>query len=344
MAPDPVKLRKEIARFERKLADVDEEMDILEVRLMKASGPKKKAIEKKIEKMDVKFEKLDVKITTLKKQLAECDPTFKPEDEEDEEDESNTLSEDTPSEVTSSPRIPTASAIFADQQPQRQKNPIAKDDSSTRDELQKALEIGANSEPSSLANSWKLEDLDDVATSLSLGTDDVEKALADMKLAADETEPETKNSDNESNHAEEKEKEILSEKQEDTPKKSPRFEEPKKSSELTESKSEEPKPSTEKKEEIPEVKVKSPRFVEPEKPQKKSPRFADESDKEKTPQEATKDTKLDLKNATPDSSTLPEKSPREKTKKEDKKKMHEAVTSWLGDTTTTKTKKSNCKR
>jgi len=194
MAPDPQKLRKEIARFERKLAEVDEEMDILEVRLLKATGAKQKAIEKKIEKMDLKFEKLDIKITSLKKQLADCDPTYKIEDEEEDEENDNTQSDDTHSEVSSSPRIPTASAIFAD----RPKNPIVKEDSSTRDELQKALELGTGSEPSSLASSWKLEDLDDVASSLSMGDasgDDFAKAIQDIKIAAEDAEPDTKNSE-----------------------------------------------------------------------------------------------------------------------------------------------------
>merc|ERR1711974_579652 len=94
---------------------------------------------------------------------------------------------------------------FAD----RPKNPIVKEDSSTRDELQKALELGTGSEPSSLASSWKLEDLDDVASSLSMGDasgDDFVKAIQDIKIAAEDAEPDTKNSEQPEQKTEEKKK------------------------------------------------------------------------------------------------------------------------------------------
>ena len=71
------KLRKDIQRLERKISEVDEEMDVLEVRLLNAKGSKKTALEKKIEKLDLKWEKLDATLTENKKQLAAIDSTYK---------------------------------------------------------------------------------------------------------------------------------------------------------------------------------------------------------------------------------------------------------------------------
>src|SRR3990167_8485986 len=82
MVISSVKLRRDIERTERKISELDEEMDVLEVRLLNANKGKKTALEKKIERLDAKWEILDSKLTELKKQLAAVDPNYKYEEEE----------------------------------------------------------------------------------------------------------------------------------------------------------------------------------------------------------------------------------------------------------------------
>ena len=96
MAPssDIEKLRKDIQRLERKIAEVDEEMDVLEVRLLNAKGAKKTALEKKIEKLDLKWEKLDTSLSDTKKQLAAIDPTYTYESEGSDGEKSQSSDED----------------------------------------------------------------------------------------------------------------------------------------------------------------------------------------------------------------------------------------------------------
>lgn len=47
MVISSVKLRRDIERTERKISELDEEMDVLEVRLLNANKGKKTALEKK---------------------------------------------------------------------------------------------------------------------------------------------------------------------------------------------------------------------------------------------------------------------------------------------------------
>jgi len=334
------KLRKEITRLERQLEEVDEEMDVLEVRLLRAASAKKKAIERKIEKLDVKWEKLDLKLSELKKKLADADPNYKPEEEE--EEETDGASHGTHSErTTPSPRV-SAASIFKDPQ----SNPSLSASTQGKDELQRQLEEGVVvSSPEIPAEDWDLGGLDASVASLSdssfsIGSStDVEKAIRDMKAAAGD------NPDSPKSPKTPKDDVSVKDKSPRTPKEEKSKEEKSKEEKSKEEKSKEEKSKEEKsKEEKSEEVVATKKEVEekPEvinvkdvpkstdKPIVKSPRFNipdDEDNKDNSDKDSDKD----------HSKEEPSESSNGKSKKkEEKKKIHDSVASWLGDSTTQK--------
>ena len=362
MAPEAQKLRKEIDKHERKISEIEEEMDCLEIRLLQATQAKKKALERKIDKLDQKWEKLDIKLNTLKKQLASCDPTYQiEEDEEDEEDEENTHSEDT-SNHSASPRIPTASSLFAE----REKNPIVKEDSNTKEDLQRQLDLGSGSASGSLDSYGDLDGLSDNVASLQFDDPvELEKALGDLKVAAedkDKDSSEVKKEEETKKPSEEKEQEETTKSTEEKPKpgkqeeeetsevkkeeetKKPSEEKEIKKSSLSEEenqvaaadkKNNDEKEKEKEKETNLNLDIKSqpndnekPAELQksPRKGDLKSPRFADQVDDKATEKQQPQESE----DKTPAKSPR-EKSDKEKLNKEDKMKMHETLSSWLGD-------------
>merc|ERR1712169_135909 len=323
------KLRKEITRLERQLEEVDEEMDVLEVRLLRAASAKKKAIERKIEKLDVKWEKLDLKLSELKKKLADADPNYKPEEEE--EEETDGASHGTHSErTTPSPRV-SAASIFKDPQ----SNPSLSASTQGKDELQRQLEEGVVvSSPEIPAEDWDLGGLDASVASLSdssfsIGSStDVEKAIRDMKAAAGD------NPDSPKSPKTPKDDVSVKDKSPRTPK-----DEKSKEEKSKEEKSEEVVATKKEVEEKPEViNVKDvPKSTD--KPIVKSPRFNipdDEDNKDNSDKDSDKDhSKEEPSESSNESSSKHDESSNGKSKKkEEKKKIHDSVASWLGDSTT----------
>merc|ERR1712000_503694 len=326
--------RKEITRLERQLEEVDEEMDVLEVRLLRAASAKKKAIERKIEKLDVKWEKLDLKLSELKKKLADADPNYKPEEEE--EEETDGASHGTHSErTTPSPRV-SAASIFKDPQ----SNPSLSASTQGKDELQRQLEEGVVvSSPEIPAEDWDLGGLDASVASLSdssfsIGSStDVEKAIRDMKAAA---------GDNPDSPKSPKDDVSIKDKSPRTPKDEKSKEEKSKEEKSKEEKSKEEKSeevvATKKEvEEKPEViNVKDvPKSTD--KPIVKSPRFNipdDEDNKDNSDKDHSKEHSKE--ESSESSSKHDESSNGKSKKKEEKKKIHDSVASWLGDSTTQK--------
>merc|ERR1712169_156435 len=326
------KLRKEITRLERQLEEVDEEMDVLEVRLLRAASAKKKAIERKIEKLDVKWEKLDLKLSELKKKLADADPNYKPEEEE----ETDGASHGTHSErTTPSPRV-SAASIFKDPQ----SNPSLSASTQGKDELQRQLEEGVVvSSPEIPGEDWDLGGLDASVASLSdssfsIGSStDVEKAIRDMKAAAGD------NPDSPKSPKTPKDDVSIKDKSPRTPKDEKSKEEKSKEEKSKEEKSEEVVATKKEVEEKPEViNVKDvPKSTD--KPIVKSPRFNipdDEDNKDNSDKDSDKDhSKEHSKEESSESSSKHDESSNGKSKKkEEKKKIHDSVASWLGDSTT----------
>ena len=80
------KLQREIKALEQKLDDLDNEMQMLELMLV-PKGKSKPAqagkVEKKLEKLDKKYEELDRQLLEKKRALAQLDPTYVFEDDDD---------------------------------------------------------------------------------------------------------------------------------------------------------------------------------------------------------------------------------------------------------------------